>query len=355
MRQELECTIYLLISKITQMGYLLEHISLKKFNTFGVDVKARYFVEFSSPDQIREFLLTEQSQIHPRLILGEGSNILFTKDFNGIVIRPLIKGIKVIEETAKYVYLKVGAGENWDGFVKYCVENNWGGLENLSMIPGSVGASPVQNIGAYGVEVKDVIEYVEAIDLSGKNIVKYAASKCMFDYRNSIFKQKLKNKIIITNAIFRLDKVHRFITHYGNIEKELDKYPETNIQHIRQAVMKIRSGKLPDPHKIGNAGSFFKNPVVNKDMFENIRHHYPKVSCWEINENQFKISAAWLIEQCNWNSKKIGQTGIYKKHPLVIVNYGKATGKDILNFTGKIQKAVKNRFAITLEPEVNII
>lgn len=345
----------MLVGKIIQMGYLLEHISLKKYNTFGVDVKARYFAEFSSPDQIREFLFTEQSKIHPWLILGEGSNILFTKDFEGIVIRPFIKDIEVIEETAKHVYVKAGAGENWDGFVKHCVENNWGGLENLSLIPGSVGASPVQNIGAYGVEVKDVIEYAEAIDLSGKNMIKYAASECMFGYRNSIFKQKLKNKIIITNVVFRLDKEHRFNTQYGNIEKELDKYPETTIQNIRQAVINIRSSKLPDPNKTGNAGSFFKNPVVSKDMFENIRQYYPKVSCREINENQFKISAAWLIEQCNWDSKKIGQAGTYKKHPLVIVNYGKATGKEILDFARKIQRAVKNRFAIALEPEVNII
>ena len=345
----------MLVSKIIRMGYLLEHISLKKYNTFGVNVKARYFAELSSPDQIREFLLTEHSKIQHRLILGEGSNILFTKDFDGIVIRPLVKGIEVIDETPDHVYLKAGAGENWDGFVKYCVENNWGGLENLSLIPGSVGASPVQNIGAYGVEVKDVIEYVETIDLSGKNIVKFAASECMFDYRNSIFKQKLKNTIIITNVVFRLNKKHRFNTQYGDIEKELDKYPETNIQNIRQAVINIRSSKLPDPHKLSNAGSFFKNPVVSKDMLVNIRQYYPKVSCWEVDENQFKISAAWLIEKCNWKNKKMGQAGTFKKHPLVIVNYGKATGKEILDFAGKIQRSVKNRFAITLEPEVNII
>ncbi len=337
------------------MGYLLENVSLKKYNTFGVDVKARYFTEPESTEQIREFLLAGQTAIHPLLILGEGSNILFTKDFEGIILRPLIKGIEKVEETAKHVYLKVGAGENWDEFVKYCVDNNWGGLENLSLIPGSVGAAPVQNIGAYGIEVKDVIEYVEALEISNLNINKYAVPECMFGYRNSIFKQKLKNKTIITHVIFRLDKEHRFNTQYGNIEKELDNFPETNIQNIRQAVMNIRSSKLPNPKEIGNAGSFFKNPVISKELLENIRTYFPKISCWEMNENQFKISAAWLIEQCNWNNKRIGQTGTYKNHPLIIVNYGKATGKEIINLVRKIQKAVKNRFAITLEPEVNVM
>jgi len=337
------------------MDCLLEHISLKKYNTFGIEVKARYFIELSSPDQIREFLHAEQSKIVPRLIMGEGSNILFTKDFEGIVIRPLIKGVEKIEETARHVYLKVGAGENWDGFVKYCVDNDWGGLENLSMIPGSVGASPVQNVGAYGAEVKDVIEYVDAIDLSDNKTVKYAAKECMFDYRSSIFKQNLKNRIIVTHVVFKLDKEHRFITSYGNIEKELDKYPETNIQNIRKVVTNIRSNKLPDPLKFGNAGSFFKNPVIDRNTLENIRRYYPKILFWEINEDQFKISAAWLIEKCNWKNKKIGHAGTYKNQPLVIVNYGRASGKDILNLSGKIQKAVKNRFAIHLEPEVNII
>jgi UDP-N-acetylmuramate dehydrogenase len=317
--------VYLLVSNAIQMYYPLEHISLKKRNTFGVEAKARYYIELLSIDQIQEFLHSGQYGIHPRLILGEGSNILFTKDFEGIIIRPLIKGIRKIEETEKHVYLQAGAGENWDGLVKY------------------------------GVEVKDVIEYVETIDLSGINIVKYAASECKFDYRKSIFRQNLKDKVIITNVVFRLDKEHQFITHYGNIEKELDKYPETNIQNIRQVVMSIRRSKLPDPLKLGNAGSFFKNPVVNKDTLENIRKFYPKLSFWELNEHQFKISAAWLIEQCHWDNKKIGHTGTYKKQPLVIVNYGKASGKEILNFAGKIQKAVKNHFAIALEPEVNII
>ncbi|MBN2213753.1 MAG: UDP-N-acetylmuramate dehydrogenase [Bacteroidales bacterium] len=333
----------------------LENFSLKKYNTFGVEARAEYFIELTSADQIREFIKTGQFKTLPFLVLGEGSNVLFTTDFNGIVIRPLIRGIEKTGETAEHVLLKVGAGENWDEFVKYCVENNLGGLENLSFIPGSVGACPVQNIGAYGVEVKDKIEYVEAIELSGNRIVKYAASECIFDYRYSIFKEKLKNKVIITRVVFRLDKEPKYVTKYGNIEKELDKYPETNLQNIRQVVINIRTEKLPDPSRLGNAGSFFKNPVVTGDTLKHIHQFYPKIPYWKIDEDKYKISAAWLIEQCHYHKKRIGRTGTYPKQPLVIVNYGQATGKDILNLAKKIQKAIKNHFAIALEPEVNII
>ncbi len=337
------------------MGSLLENISLKKYNTFGIEARARYYIELSSVDEIRDFIQNPKFRIVPRLVLGEGSNILFTGDFEGIVIRPLIRGIGITGETAEHVYLQAGAGENWDGLVKYCVENDWGGLENLSLIPGSVGASPVQNIGAYGVEVKDVIEYIEAVEISGNRVVKYAASECMFDYRTSIFKKNLKNKTIITGVVFRLDKEHKYVTKYGEIEKELDKYPETSLQNIRQVVINIRSNKLPDPARLGNAGSFFKNPVVNKDTLEHIRQFYPKAPYWETDKKRFKISAAWLIGQCHYDKKRTGDAGTYSKQPLVIVNYGKATGKDVLELTEKIRKAVKNRFAITLESEVNII
>lgn len=347
--------VYLPVGNTILMGTLLENISLKKYNTFGIEARARYYIELASADEIRDFINTRQFRTVPGLVLGEGSNILFTGDFDGIVIRPLIRGIGVTGETAEHVYLRAGAGENWDGLVKYCVENNWGGLENLSLIPGSVGACPVQNIGAYGVEVKDAVEYVEAIDISGNRLVKYTASECMFDYRTSIFKKKLRNKTIITSVTFRLDKKHKYLTKYGDIEKELDNYPETNLQNIRQVVINIRNSKLPDPASLGNAGSFFKNPVVKEDTLEHIRQFYPKVPFWEAGNNSFKLSAAWLIGQCHYDKKKIGDAGTYPKQPLVIVNYGNATGKDILELAEKIRKAVKNHFAITLESEVNII
>ncbi len=337
------------------MNKLLENISLKKYNTFGIDVSSRYFIELVNIEQIREFLQSENGSIQPRLIIGEGSNILFTRDFDGIVIRPVIKGIEKSEETDKHVYLKVGAGENWDELVSYCVENNYGGIENLSLIPGSVGASPVQNIGAYGVEVKDVIEYVETIDLLTTDTIVFFADECRFDYRSSIFKTKLKNKHIITHVMFRLDKEPHFVTHYGTIAKELDQYAETSIRNIREIIIKIRKSKLPDPKELGNAGSFFKNPVVSRETFENILKFYPKVPFWEFKENLVKLSAAWLIEQCQWKSKKIGDAGTYRKQPLVIVNHGNATGNDVVTLSEKIQKAVKNHFAIQLEPEVNIL
>jgi len=347
--------VYLPVGNTILMGNILENISLKKYNTFGIEARARYYIELSSADEISDFIQTRQFKTLPGLVLGEGSNILFTGDFDGIVIRPLIRGIEVTGETAEHVFLKAGSGENWDGFVKHCVENDWGGLENLSLIPGSVGACPVQNIGAYGVEVKDVIEYVEAVEISGNRIVKYAASECMFDYRTSIFKKSLRNKTIITSVLFRLDKVPKYVTKYGDIQKELDKYPETSLQNIRQAVINIRNGKLPDPARLGNAGSFFKNPVINEDTMEHIRQLYPKAPFWEAGKNRFKISAAWLIGQCHYDIKRTGDAGTYPKQPLVIVNYGNATGKDILELAGKIRKTVKNHFDITLDPEVNII
>lgn len=336
------------------MKEILENISLKKYNTFGIEVSAKYFVEFQNTNQIREFLQSDYKTIQPRLILGEGSNILFTNNFEGIVIRPLIMGIEKIEETDRHVFIRVGAGENWDEFVKYCVDNHYGGIENLSLIPGSIGASPVQNIGAYGVEVKDVIENVETIDVSNSHTVIFPAEECEFDYRNSIFKEKHKNKYIITSVIFRLDKEHHYTTHYGNLEKELDNYPETNIRNIREVIIKIRKSKLPDPKETGNAGSFFKNPVVSRETLEYIKKFYAKIPFWEFKNDQVKLSAAWLIEQCQWKSKKIGQAGTYRKQPLVIVNLGNATGNDVLTLARKIQKAVMNHFAIHLEPEVNI-
>lgn len=337
------------------MPDIRENISLKKFNTFGVDAIARYFVTLGSTGEILDFLNSSYSEIHNRLILGEGSNILFTKDFDGIVVRPAIMGINPVKETRDHVYLKVGAGENWDSFVNYCVEHNWGGLENLSLIPGSAGSSPIQNIGAYGVEVKDLIESVETIEYAGKKTVTFKNDECKFGYRDSIFKQKLKNRNIITYVTFRLDKVHRYITHYGNIRKELDKYRETSIRNIREIIINTRRNKLPDPKLLGNGGSFFKNPILSKETLESIRQFYPRIPYWEAGRDQFKISAAWLIEQCHWNKKRIGEVGTYVKHPLVIVNYGNATGKNILEIARKIQKTVKNNFAIHLEPEVNIL
>ncbi|MFO7655866.1 MAG: UDP-N-acetylmuramate dehydrogenase [Bacteroidales bacterium] len=337
------------------MNIIKENISLKSYNTFGLEAHARYFANTCTEAEIKEILQSKYKDIQPRLILGEGSNILFNGDFNGLIIKPSIKGIEVVKDTAKQVYIKAAAGENWDNFVQYCVENNYGGIENLSLIPGTLGASPVQNIGAYGVEVKDVIDNVEAIDIETAELKVFQASECHFGYRTSIFKEKLKNRFIITSVVFRLEKEPRFVTHYGNIEQELDKYPEINIRNIREVIIETRRHKLPDPKELGNAGSFFKNPVVSLETLEYIKKFYPKIPHWESGQERVKLSAAWLIETCQWKSKKIGDAGTYRKQPLVIVNYGHATAKDIITLAGKIQKAVKNHFAIQLEPEVIIV
>ncbi len=331
-----------------------ENISLFPYNTFGIDALARYMAFPATTGEIVSLLKNKQKEFSPKLVLGGGSNVLFTKNFEGLIIRPEIKGIEILKDTGNYVLVRAGCAENWDDFVKYCVENDWGGIENLSLIPGTVGACPVQNIGAYGVEVKDVIENVEAIMFDTAKKMVFSAKDCMFGYRDSIFKRELKHKCVITHVTFRLRRRHIFRTQYAELEKELDKYPDTTIQYIRDAVISIRRQKLPDPSQLGNAGSFFKNPVVSIDKANEIRRFYPSMRAYKSGENEIKISAAWLIETTGWKGKRINNAGTYKKQPLVIVNYGNASGEEILDFAKKIQQAVKQQFAILLEPEVNI-
>ena len=332
-----------------------ENFSLEDFNTFGIKANCRYFAELNTIDDIAEFLQSDYLKVNPKLVLGGGSNLLFTENFDGIIIYPNLKGIEHIGEDEGKVLLRVTAGENWDEFVAYCVEQNFGGIENLSLIPGNVGATPIQNIGAYGVEIRDVIEKVETISIENGKSRTFLNGECNFGYRDSIFKNKLKNKYIVTHVTYRLSKEHEFVTSYGNLEAELDNYPETSIQNIRKAVISIRQNKLPDPKELGNAGSFFKNPVVKKEQADILKKHYPKMPVYPLEEPYAKLSAAWLIEACKWKGKRINNVGTYKKQPLVIVNYGNASGKEILKFSKKIQKAVMNQFAIQLEPEVNIL
>jgi UDP-N-acetylmuramate dehydrogenase len=327
---------------------------LLQLNTFKIVANASCYVELKDLSEIGEFLASDLSGTRPRLILGGGSNVLFTKDFDGIIIRPFIKGIEIISENSEFVILKAGAGEDWDGFVAYCVEKDLGGVENLSFIPGTVGASPIQNIGAYGVEVGEVIHSVEGIDLDNGNKVILSADECRFSYRDSIFKNELKGRVVITHVLFRLLKNHIFKTSYPDLSKELDNYSETTINNIRQAVISIRSNKLPDPKVLGNAGSFFKNPVVPKERITSLRRSYPTMPAYTLNNDQIKLSAAWLIEHSGWKGKKFGRTGTFKKQPLIIVNHGGATGDEILQCALKIQKAVMNHFAIKLDLEVNV-
>jgi len=331
-----------------------ENISLKKYNTFNIDVAARYFTSFSHVDELSDIRHLTSDIRH--LIIGGGSNILFTKDFDGLVLKNEIKGIEKINEDDNYVYIKVGAGENWHQFVMHCVNNNYAGVENLSLIPGNVGASPMQNIGAYGVEIKDVFYELEAWHLKEKKIIKFGLNECEFDYRDSVFKRKYKNEFVILNVTYRLNKKLSFNISYGAIEQELQKMNvnELSIKTISRAVINIRSSKLPDPLKTGNAGSFFKNPTVSNSKFEILNSEFSNIVAYPQSNGSIKLAAGWLIEQCGWKGFRSGDAGCYDKQALVLVNYGNATGKEIFELSEKILQSVKQKFEVELEREVNI-
>lgn len=331
-----------------------EYISLKPYNTFGIDATARYFSRFASIDELGE--LFEAHQLLEHLILGGGSNILLTQDFNGLVAKNEMKGISTIKEDSTYVYVKCGAGENWHKFVLYCIENNLAGVENLSLIPGSVGASPMQNIGAYGVEIKDVFHELEAWNISDKKLLVFSKSDCEFGYRESVFKRKFKGQFVITNVTFRLYKQPVFSTTYGAIQQELEKMEITklSIKAISDAVINIRQSKLPDPAVIGNAGSFFKNPTIPLIQYEKLKFLFPDIVAYPSN-NEMKLAAGWLIEQCGWKGYRRGDAGCHAKQALVLVNYGKAKGEDIYDLSSDILKSVEDKFGILLEREVNVI
>jgi len=337
------------------MFEIIENFRLKNYNTFHIDITCLYYVACSSPEQIKDFLSIHQKKDLPLLILGGGSNILFTKDFEGYVVKPEIKGIEKVIETNDFVELKVGAGENWDYFVEYCVKNNWGGVENLSLIPGNVGTCPIQNIGAYGIEVKDVITRVETLEIETRQNHTFSNNDCQFGYRDSIFKRELKGKHIITHVTFRLLKKPVFHLDYGSIKDELANFDTINLQNIRQAVINIREAKLPDPEKIGNSGSFFKNPSVTKDLANQIKLKFPEIPAYEQNDGLVKIPAGWLIEKSGWKGKRKGDAGVHEKQALVLVNHGNASGAEILNLANEIQKSVFELFGIKLEMEVNVV
>ena len=338
-----------------------ENFSLKHYNTFGIDVMARYFSNFSNADELSE-LTTHNSRL-TTLILGGGSNILFTKDYNGLVLKNEIIGIELVHEDAEYVYVKAGAGENWHRFVMYCIGKNWAGVENLSLIPGNVGASPMQNIGAYGVELRDIFWGVEAFHLKEKKTKTFTLTECEFGYRDSVFKKKYKEQFVILNVSFRLRKQPIYHTSYGAIQQELEKMGvrELSIKKISQAVINIRSSKLPDPAQIGNAGSFFKNPSVSKEKFENLRSKFQGIVGYENIDGLVKLAAGWLIEHCgpdantSWKGFRNGDAGVHSKQALVLVNYNNAKGKEIYNLSEKIFQSVNKKFDVKLEREVNII
>ena len=334
-----------------------ENYSLRHLNTFGIDVFARYYVEPSSVEEIRELLAYSEYKNNPKLILGGGSNILFTKNYDGIVLKIDLKEIKIIREDDEFYYIKIGAGENWHQLVLHCIKNNYTGIENLSLIPGNVGAAPIQNIGAYGVELKNVFVELEAINIRNGNLETFSKSDCKFGYRISIFKNELKGEYIICSVTLKLRKNPVFNTSYGALQHELEnmEVEELSIKAISDAVCKIRRSKLPDPAEIGNAGSFFKNPLVSNEKFEELKSKTPDIIGYKTSETETKLAAAWLIDQCGWKGKRSGDAGVHKDHALVLTNYGNATGSEIYDLSEKISNSVQEMFGIVLEREVNVV
>ena len=336
--------------------HIEEHKSLKDYNTFNIKATARYF---SSIGSIEDLKLALQSNIHPDIfILGGGSNMLLTKNIEALVLHINLKGIKIISEDRNSVVLNVMAGENWHEFVQYCIKNDYGGVENLSLIPGNIGTAPIQNIGAYGVELKDVFLDCNTLSIADQSEKKFTKEECKFAYRNSIFKHQKKGKYIITNVTFKLTKNnHRTIIEYGSIKQELE---NSNIHHpsikdISEVIIKIRESKLPNPNEIGNSGSFFKNPTINNIEFEKFYKNFPTAPFYKLSEFEYKIPAGWLIEKSGFKGQRDGDAGIHKNQALVLVNHGNASGKEILELAKKIQTKVKQDFGILIEPEVNIV
>lgn len=330
--------------------------SLQQYNSFGIEISSKYFSSFSSIQSLEEIIEQQQKSSDPLLVLGGGSNILFTKNFDGWVIKNDLKGIELIKTDDSFIYVKAMAGENWHQLVLHCVENGYAGIENLSLIPGNVGASPMQNIGAYGVEIKDVFYELEAYHIADKKIVRFNNKDCAFGYRESVFKRALKNQFIILSVTYQLRKEPIFNTSYGAIEQELAamNISSLSIKAISDAVINIRSSKLPDPKKIGNAGSFFKNPVIPTNQFELLKKTFPELPGFT-NVNETKIPAGWLIEQCGWKGFRNGDAGCYDKQALVLVNYENATGENIYELSANIIDSVQAKFGIPLEREVNIV
>ena len=336
---------------------VLENYPLKKLNTFGINVRSKYLVEVSSIDEILEIIESEKFKNLKKLVLGGGSNVLFTKDYNGLIILNKIKGKEVTYQDADCVKLLIGAGENWHELVMYTVENGWGGIENLSLIPGYTGTAPMQNIGAYGVEIKDTFIELEALEISTGKIEKFNKEKCKFGYRESIFKNENKNKYIILNITLKLNKNPKINVSYGEIKNDLrnNNIQSPTVKDVSEAIITIRKRKLPDPKKIGNSGSFFKNPVVDLNKLKSLQEKYPNIVNYQINKNEFKIAAGWMIEKAGWKGKTINNYGVHKNQSLVLVNYGNAKGIEIYNLSEKIIIDIKEKFGILLVREVNII
>jgi UDP-N-acetylmuramate dehydrogenase len=333
-----------------------ENISLKQQNTFDIDVTCKLFCTIQSQQDISDLIHSDEFKNNKNLILGGGSNLLFTKDFNGLVIKNNITGKEIMSETNDLKTVKIGAGENWHQFVLWSIEKGLSGIENMALIPGNVGASPMQNIGAYGAEAKDVIENVWAINIENGEELIFSNSDCNFQYRNSIFKNELKEKVIITHVSFNLSKTPNNNTKYGAIKEEIQNLGlEISTESICKAVINIRERKLPNPAEIGNSGSFFKNPIISTTQFEEIQKQLTRIVGYKVSETETKVAAGWLIEQCGWKGYRKGDAGVHKNQALVLVNYGNAKGEEIISLSKEIQHSVKEKFEIEIHPEVNII
>lgn len=339
------------------MSKILKNASLKPYNTFGLEANAAFFTTVSSVNELKKVVKSSEFTEQTTLILGGGSNMLLTQDFKGLVIKNEIKGITHIKESDEYVWLKVGGGEVWHDFVLYCVERGLGGIENLSLIPGTVGAAPMQNIGAYGTEIKDVFESLEAFHWHSGEIKTFNAEDCQFGYRESIFKHSHKGQYFITHVTFRLRKNPLLNLEYGAIRATLEEMGISNptIKKVSEAVIAIRQSKLPDPSEIGNSGSFFKNPVISKNQFQGIQAKYEQVPCYPVDDENVKIPAGWMIEKAGWKGHRRGNIGVHKNQALVLVNYGGGSGLEIKKLAEDVMASVFEKFGVNLQPEVNII
>ncbi|GFH86852.1 UDP-N-acetylmuramate dehydrogenase [Bacteroides acidifaciens] len=327
--------------------------SLLSHNTFGIDVSAARFLEYASVEELQQ-QIAQGAVTTPFLHIGGGSNLLFTKDYDGLILHSCIEGIEVTEEDERTVSVRVGAGVVWDDFVAYCVAHGWYGAENLSLIPGEVGAGAVQNIGAYGVEVKDLITAVETVNIQGDQRV-YSIEECGYAYRNSIFKRPENKSVFITYVRFRLSKEEYYTLDYGTIRQELGKYPELTLPVVRKVIIDIRESKLPDPKVMGNAGSFFMNPIVSKEKLLALQQEYPQIPYYELADGQVKIPAGWMIDQCGWKGKSLGPAAVHDKQALVLVNRGGAKGSDIIALSDAVRASVREKFGIDIHPEVNFV
>ena len=335
---------------------IVSNYSIKKHNTFGIEAKAKQFVAVHSVQDLKTILQENQSQ--KKFILGGGSNMLLTKDIDALVIHIDLKGKKIIKENNDFVWVESQAGESWHEFVLWTIDQNFGGLENMSLIPGNVGTTPVQNIGAYGTEIKDTFASCEAMTIESQEMRTFTKEECRFGYRESIFKNEAKNQYVITSVVFKLTKInHKINTSYGDISSELAKNNITipTLKDISNAVIAIRQSKLPDPKELGNSGSFFKNPILLKSDFEKIQQQFPEIKYFDISKTEVKVPAGWLIEKAGFKGKRFGDAGIHKNQALVLVNYGNATGQEILNVSKDIQETIFKKFGIHIEAEVNVI